>query len=588
MEEQKERRRWPRDILQPSKNGIIYPKAKKDAHSVSAEMPDTLHVNVLNISKRGLLIETPLNFRVSSFLDMRIWHPQKEAWMILKGKVIWTDNCPHKPGYYLMGIEFHTGKIDNDIFMPVSESEEKRMTTSDLEFLLNTNLFNSIPQESISPLLNNLSFKHFRAGERFIKQGAEGDSLYIIRSGSCIVNMEKENALHSIARLKAGDIVGEMAVLTGARRSTHVDAETDICLWRLSRAKFDALSQEYPDLRNILTEIVTNRISTSKLTAFRTIGKYIIKENIGQGAWSTVYKGVHGKLNFPVAIKMLKHTMAMDPEFSEKFQNEAKTIARLNHPNIVKVYDIEELYRTVFIMMEYLEGSSLEDVLEHLPNLSLSRILDIILQVCAGLDYAHKNGVIHQDIKPANIFIQPDGIPKIVDFGLACPPGSMDFNLPGTIYYMAPEQIQGEPVDERTDIYALGITAYEMITGRRPFPEDDLAALMDLHLKEDVPDPRQLVPDLPDELHNFIVRSVRKDSGSRFRNMTDITNMLQPLAEKMGLVCQPQEQKKGKMMGLFLFYQDDQQLALNQLIDKFSNDISSTGADLRITQVEDI
>ena len=409
------------------------------------------------------------------------------------------------------------------------------ISSADFDFLLKTNLFTSIPQEAIAPLFHNLKFKHVKAGERFITQGDEGDSLYIIQKGSCIINLEKDNSLNSVARLMAGDMVGEMAVLTGERRSTHVDAETDMDLWSLTRGQFDRLSQEFPDLRNFLTEIVVQRLSSLKITANRTIGKYTINEVLDQGGWSIVYKGTHNVLNFPVAIKMLKHNMAMDPEFSEKFRHEAKTIARLNHPNIVKVYDIEDLYRTVFIIMEFLEGFSLKYLLINKPRPPLPDILDIILQVCSGLEYAHKQGIIHQDIKPANIFMQPDGQAKIVDFGLACPHGNIDFDMPGTPFYMSPEQIQGEPVDERTDIYSLGIMVYELVTGKRPFPEDKLGKLLDLHVKEDAPDPHILVPDLSEELRSVIMNSLRKNPSERFNNVSAVINELRPLAEKLGL-----------------------------------------------------
>jgi serine/threonine protein kinase len=457
-----------------------------------------------------------------------------------------------------------------------------------VEFLLNTNLFTSIPHESITPLLNSLNFRHVKAGERFITQGDEGKRFYIIQDGSCIINIEKDNTLNAVARLKAGDIVGEMAVLTGECRSTHVDAETDMDLWSLTREQFDILCQEFPDLRNFLTEIVAQRFSSLKITANRTIGKYTINEILDQGGWSIVYKGIHSILNFPVAIKMMKHNMAMDPEFSEKFRHEAKTIARLNHPNIVKVYDIEDLYRTVFIIMEFLDGFSLKYLLINKPKPSLSSILDIILQVCSGLEYAHKHGIIHQDIKPANIFIQPDGQAKIVDFGLACPQGNIDFDMPGTPFYMSPEQIQGEPVDERTDIYSLGIMVYELLAGKRPFPEDNLGKLLDLHVKEDTPDPRNLIPDLPEELHSVIMKSIRKDPSERFHNVSEVIGKLQPLVEKIGLQYQSQLRKKEKMMGLFLFYKDEHQLDLKRLMDRLNNDVNEIGAVLRVVNVEDI
>jgi serine/threonine protein kinase len=467
-------------------------------------------------------------------------------------------------------------------------THKKLISSSDRDFLLNMNLFASIPGESVTPLLNSLDFKHVKAGERFITQGDEGDSFYIIHKGSCIINIEKDNILNAVARLKAGDIVGEMAVLTGERRSSHADAETDMELWSLTREQFDKLSRDFPDIRNFLTDIIVQRFSSLKITADRTIGKYTINEILDKGGWSIVYKGVHSILNFPVAIKMLKHNMAMDPDFLEKFQHEAKTIARLNHPNIVKVYDIEDRYRTLFIIMEFLEGFSLKYLLSNMPKLSLSGTLDIILQLCSGLQYAHKQGIIHQDVKPANIFIQPNGQAKLVDFGLACPPGNIDFDMPGTPFYMSPEQIQGEPVDERADIYSLGIVVYEMLTGKRPFPEDNLGKLLDFHVKEDAPDPRLLIPDIPEELCSVVMKSVRRDPAERFNNVSEIIDKLRPLANKTGLNCQSLVEKKQKMMGIFLFYKDEHQLDLNRLLDKLNNDVSEIGVLLRVVNVEDI
>ena len=588
MKKQQERRRWPRQILPTPEIGIVYPHRREERDHSSRDGQDTLLVYLHNMSEGGLLLESLQKLKTDTLLDVRLRPPHEEEWQIFRGTIVRSEKNPAKSNSYYLAVERGESDLPEEHPIGVADKKIKKMQPCDLEFLMNTTLLDAIPLEAKCPLLDYMTSKHVRAGERLISQGDEGDSFYLIQEGSCAVNSEKKGVIYPIARLKAGDIVGEMAILTGERRTAHVEAETDMIIWGLTRVQFDELCSVHPDLRDFLTEIVTHRFSTEKLTTHRTVGKYLLNEILGRGGWSIVYKGIHEGLNVPVAIKMLKHTMAMNTEFSEKFKNEAKTIAHLNHENIVKVYDFEELYRTTFIIMEYLEGTSLEYILEKMPRLPLPRILDILLQVCSGLAYAHERGIVHQDIKPANIFIQTNGQARILDFGLACSPGTIDFCLPGTVYYMSPEQIQGEIIDERTDIYSLGIMAYEMITGQRPYPEDNLAKLMDLHVNKDIPDPTILVPDLPKELLYFIRRATQRDPSARFKTVWEILRDLQPYADKMGINRQSDLGERRKMMSLFLFYQDGQQLILNRLVEDFSKELKTIGAVLRAADFKDV
>jgi serine/threonine protein kinase len=589
MSKLKEQRRHPRQILSTPEVGIVHPHyTGQERDQLSGGGNDTLLVYLLNLSEGGFLLESLHRLEINTEVDLWTRLPQGKNWQAVHGRVVWTEPSPIKSGSYLLGVEFLEVALSAERTRPVVYPGKRRMYPGDLEFLITSPLFHAIPLEAKCPLLDRMSPIQVKTGERLISQGDEGHSFYIIQEGSCVVNVEKNGTKHAISRLRSGDIVGEIALLTGEPRTANVDAETDMVLWSLTREQFDSLCTDYPDLLDFLTELVTRRFSTEKVTANKTIGKYVISEIIGRGGWSIVYKGLHTSLNMPVAIKMLKHDMAMNKDFAEKFHNEAKTVALLNHDNIVRVYDIEELFRTIFIIMEYLEGLPLDYILYRMPKLTVPKALDILLQVCTGLSYAHDQGIVHQDIKPANIFIQLDGRTKIVDFGLSCPPGTIDCSLPGTIYYMSPEQIEGETVDERTDIYSFGIMAYEMLTGQRPYLEEDPAKLMMLHLKKDVPDPRALVPDLPHELNYFIKRATQKDPSARFKSVWEIIRDLQPVADKLGVERRPQTDKRRKMMNLFLFYQDEQQLALNKLIEEFNLQVNDIGAELKITTVDKV
>ncbi len=445
-----------------------------------------------------------------------------------------------------------------------------------------TKFLNFIVQENRSPFFDKMAYQHVKAGERFVIQGAVEDKAYIIQRGSCLVIVEKNGELHPVNHYGEGDIVGGLGILTGAPRHANVEAETDMDLWVMTRDQFDEFTEKDPALLDFITELVADRLNSRRPTAYRTIGKYVTTGIIGRGAYSLVYKGKHKGLNMPVAIKMMRHDMAMYPEFLENFHNEAKTIARLSHDHIVKVYDFDERYRTLFIIMEYLRGDSLEDMILHLRTIPPELAANFLIQICSALTYAHQRGIIHRDINPSNIIIQPNDHVKILDFGLACPTGTEDFSNTGTAYYMAPEQIDGRPVDPRTDIYALGITAFEMITGKRPFPEDNAKALHDLHLSQDVMDPGCIIPDIPEELRMFILTCGRRDPDQRYPDMEQAMAALSPLVHNFEGQGKGLTIEQRKRSSLLITYKNENKQTVTRLTEKFQEELKELGIDVEM------
>lgn len=399
---------------------------------------------------------------------------------------------------------------------------------------LRTKFLRFVSEDDDSPLFKDMTYQHIKAGQRFITQGQEGDAAYIIQRGSCQLIVEKDGDLHPVGHRAEGDIVGVTAILTGESRSAHVEAETDMEVWVLNRDQFEHISSEQPVLLDFLTELVADRFDSRRPIADRTIGQYVATDIIGRGGFSIIYKGIHPELKKPVAIKMMRHHLAMDPDFFRNFQNEAKIIASLKHENIIKVYEIEERFKTIFLIMEYLAGEPLRAKLKRLKAIPPNLAVHFLIQICSGLQYAHQRGIIHRDINSSNVIIRRDDRLKILDFGLACPIDARDFSSLGTIAYMAPEQIEGDPMDQRTDIYAAGILAYEMVVGNRPFPEDDARALADMHLTHDIPDPAASVPDLPQDLQRFIIKACQRDPESRYGDMGQALTVLRRIAQKTG------------------------------------------------------
>ncbi len=257
----------------------------------------------------------------------------------------------------------------------------------------------------------------------------------------------------------------------------------------------------------------------------KTIGQYQIVEELGRGGMAVVYKAWQPSLERFVALKVLPEYFQHEPEFLARFDREAKAAAQLNHPNIIIIHDIGQADGVHYIAMEYVEGGSLRERIDAGP-MSLAEAERILGQVASALDYAHSRGLVHRDIKPANILFTADGDAKVTDFGIARASGGTRLTrtgaLIGTPEYMAPEQAEGRPVDHRTDLYALGVVLYQMLTGKAPFHATTPHATLYAVVNQPPPPPRDLNPRLPSAVADVVVKAIAKEPGQRFQRGSDM------------------------------------------------------------------
>ena len=252
--------------------------------------------------------------------------------------------------------------------------------------------------------------------------------------------------------------------------------------------------------------------------------RYEILEKIGTGGMSDVYKAKCHKLNRFVAIKVLKQEFSENANFVSKFRTEAQAAAGLMHPNIVNVYDVGEEDGIYYIVMELVEGITLKKYIEKKARLSFKEAVSIAIQVSMGIEAAHNNHIIHRDIKPQNIIISKDGKVKVTDFGIAkaATSNTITSNVMGSVHYTSPEQARGGYSDEKSDIYSLGITTFEMLTGRVPFNGETTVAIAIKHIQEELPSPKEFVPEIPNSVEGIVLKCCQKSPDRRYQSMQEV------------------------------------------------------------------
>jgi len=259
-------------------------------------------------------------------------------------------------------------------------------------------------------------------------------------------------------------------------------------------------------------------------------GRYELLEKIGEGGMSVVYKARCRLLERTVAIKILKDEFSKDQSFVERFKIEALAAAKMSHPNIVNIYDVGQQNDTYYIVMEYVEGESLKDIINRQAPLSVQKAIDIAVMICEGINHAHEKGIIHRDIKPHNILITGSGIVKVADFGIAQAISMKTItyggDVFGSVHYISPEQAKGNPVSRATDIYSLGCVLYEMLTGKVPFETDSPITMALKHIHDDPIPPSQINEEIPAALERITLKAMEKVPEHRYSTAEEFKNQL--------------------------------------------------------------
>ena len=267
--------------------------------------------------------------------------------------------------------------------------------------------------------------------------------------------------------------------------------------------------------------------------------RYKLLERIGGGGMAVVYKAKCLLLNRFVAVKILRSEFTDDEEFVKRFRVEAQAAASLNHPNIVSIYDVGRQDDIQYIVMEYIDGITLKDYIAQKGPLPWKEAINIAIQICSAIEQAHKNFIVHRDIKPHNILITKEGIAKVTDFGIARAVTSATITMVGStigsVHYFSPEQARGGFIDEKSDLYSLGVTIYEMVTGKVPFDGETPVAIALKHIQERPERPIDVNPSIPKGVNDLIMKAMKKDQNLRYQNASDMLADLQSVLIEPGI-----------------------------------------------------
>jgi len=391
-----------------------------------------------------------------------------------------------------------------------------------LEVLRQCRDFEMLPRETLRTIAECAVPRSFSAGEKLIQQGHPGDALMLVEQGVVQVRLIEESGRTCfINRVGPGEILGEMSLLTSEPATADAVALEPTRVLRLPAEAFHAVAARDPRLSVVLTHLVASRLGGRRgdVLSGKTFADFRIVRRLASGGMSVVYEAVRASDHLRVALKMMSHRLVYDRLALQYFQREADLIAAFDHPHIVRLVGRLAAFHTHFIALEFCDGETLAGRLRsgaRFPEPEARRILG---QLASALAYAHGRGVIHRDIKPSNVMLTSSGNTKLMDFGLARPmedhERALRHTIIGTPAYMAPELFAGKPASQQSDCFAFGCVAYELLTGRRPTAETEIAQIRRQRLEWTAPDVRATHPQVSDELARVIHDCLEADPARR-------------------------------------------------------------------------
>ena len=390
----------------------------------------------------------------------------------------------------------------------------------------------AVSPDALRGLVAAAEDRSYEPGAHLVTQGEPGDGLLVLIEGTAHATLRDQGGAHRLGGFAAGDVVGEMALVTHEPRSADVIADEPVRALLVPTAVFDRLAARHLELAIVLTQLVAERLGRGARDGLggKLVEGFRIVECIGRGGMSVVYRAREDSSGRTVALKMMSYRLIYDSAALARFQHEASLMQELEHEHITRLERLFRAFNTYFLVMELCDGMDLQRLLRARGPLPERDVRAIVGQLASALDYIHRRGLVHRDLKPANVMVTRDGDVKLTDFGIAASAVPFDDatriaedGILGTPAYMAPEQLSGEELDSRTDTYALGCLAYELLTGRRLFSATGVFALVREKLTTRLPAASEVAGGISGEMYDFIERAIRVSPDERPASLAPLT-----------------------------------------------------------------